>query len=150
MKKPVKEKENLLQNSIDSTEAQLFEDVGKRLNQFLETQNIQLPQSTELAEEGKPVFGNNEVGVDFSSFTLLNYLCTIYQLNLNWLYTGKGEPLTIPPIGSDTGDSITQELLNLMQIPEVMKSLTAKFIEMKRIYKVEIAAYYSQTDKLEK
>ena len=128
-------------NSFYNRLKQIRESLGQTQEEFAKALNV-----------SKPTIARYEAGGRKPDADFLSILLNKYKINLNWLLTGDEtmcldeEILKNLSPYSDQDEEI-KELLNLMDIPEVRRSVLAELDKSKEIFKPQVEKHYSQSKK---
>ncbi len=118
-------------------------EIGKRFKTFRKTINKAQHELGSESNIEQSLISNIEVGRCYPNLKFLNYLCKKYRLNINWLFTGKGEMFNREEWDILVRDPKYFELFNLMQVTDIELQVLAKFSETKIIFKDNIKNYKS-------
>lgn len=125
-------------------QSHFLEEVGERFRRFRE--NINKAQH-ELASElgvAQALISKIESGDYQPKLSYLSYFIKKYRLNINWLFSGKGEMYIRDERKSEMYYSKNKEYLEffkLMQVPVIELLILSKFEETKIILKETIQSY---------
>jgi len=101
----------------------------------------------------KPTLVRYESGGRKPDADFLNILMTRFNININWLISGNGKMfLTGGEITRNMGIELDEEslqLLELMKIPEIKRSVIAQIDQLKFIFKPLVDQYVNQEKKSE-
>ncbi len=117
-----------------------FNTLHTRLRQIRESLGMTQEEFADALNISKPSVARYEAGSRHPGSDLLTVLLNKYGINLNWLLTGE-ETATLnkensaPLSSSFARDKEMQELLELMEIPEIRRTVLAELDKAKQIFK---------------
>ena len=146
----------LKQELILENDSQLKKDIGNRLRQFRSTIGKSQEEFEFDTDINQATCSRIEQGKIFPIIKYLIRMKNVYQLNTDWLISGKGvmfekkESLPdesyvsylgchIPP--TDKRYDLYQELIDIMQLPDIDEIILAKIKLIKRGYREEIEEF---------
>ncbi len=136
-----KNKRKNKKDALDDQDKIYSKEIGKLFKKFRKTiDKAQHKLASEL-NIGQGVISNIERGKCYPNFKYLNYLYKKYGLNINWLFTGKGEMFIREEGEIFVTDQKYVELFNFMQVPDIEIQILAKLAETKIIFKDNIKNY---------
>jgi len=156
VEKKVRKKRKKITSAKKEKNAALKKKIGDRFKKFRKA--INKPQHLLASELDvfQSTITNFELGKTYPNSGYLYHFYTKYGLNIQWLFTGKGNKfISALPESSDTSrvkESGLEywgpvkyheymDLLKHMQVPEIEKIIFAKLIELKALYKNKIDAF---------
>jgi transcriptional regulator with XRE-family HTH domain len=119
-------------------------EIGLRIKEFRKSIKKYQYELAEELKSSQSTFTSIETGKIYPCSPFLNYLHLQYNLNLNWLLTGKGEMIISPEVNSFRNiidDERYVELISLMRIPAIEEIILARLAEVKVIAKEEIKEF---------
>ena len=104
----------------------------------------------------KPTFVRYESGGRKPDAHFLSILISKFDVNINWLLIGDGEMFLKesssapePIITINLNDKELCQLIDLLQIPQIRRSVMAEFEKLKVIYKLLVEEHYNKAKKNE-
>jgi len=130
----------------------LKKEIGNRVRAFRNALGKSQKEMAKEFEIYQSTLTNIELGKTFPRSQYMQYWYENYQLDLNWLICGKGSmflPGTISKHrlqhhSNETGEEMNEleELLKLMQIPDIRIIILARLAELKLIAKDQIEDFF--------
>ncbi len=120
-----------------------------RLKQVRRTLGFTQDEFSKILGISKPTLVRYEGGERNPDAGLLSVLITKYRVNINWLLTGEGDMFL--PKKDDRFQNIlnglddeVMEMIELLNIPELKRSILAEFDQLKQIFNSVVNKYYEE------
>jgi len=137
----------------------LKKEIGLRFKEFRQAIKKNRDELENELKVCQGTIASIETGISFPGINFQNYLYWQYQLNINWLLTGKEDMLISPaekkkhndlPLlfwhidESDPRFEGYVELFTLMRIPVIEQVILSKLEELKALSKEEIKSFFEE------
>jgi len=120
-----------------------------RLKKIRQTLGFTQEAFSKILSISKPTLVRYEGGGREPDAGLLSVLINKYRVNINWLLTGEGE-MFLPKKDNRSLyilnhlDKEVVEMLELLNIPEIKRSILAEFDQLKQIFNPLVDNYYAK------
>ncbi len=129
-------------------EKNLKSDIGKRLAEVRKAKSLSQVSFSKQLGVSPATIANIERGFIYPNMELLHYLIFIEGVNPYWLFSGSGEVFSIsknfePGANMDKhfADPEVKEMIDLLNVPKVKRSLLSYMDQLREIFSVDIAEY---------
>lgn len=97
---------------------------GERIRTIRETQKLTQAEFAEKLNTTRDRIANYELGRVKPDISFLDYICKVFDVNFEWLRTGKGEMFTV------SSDFSLDELIKKHNLSDIKVDIIKAFIEL--------------------
>lgn len=118
-----------------------------RLKEIRSTLGFSQAEFAKRMRVSKPTYVRYEAGQIWPKMNMVSILFHEYDVNINWLLVGEGEPFGVEVDGEFTSlPTEYVEMIKLMQHPQIEQFMRAELEKLKQIFKPQIEAYFAKEE----